>query len=81
MIKIIKFESPTCQPCKLLTKTLSEIDVQYPIEIVDISIEHERASLWNIRTVPTLVMTEAGGEIKRLIGYKSAFEVEKWINT
>lgn len=59
MKKIIKFFSPTCGPCKVMGKVLSELE---GVEITDVDItDDSNQSLldkWKPRTVPTIVILD-----------------------
>ena len=54
-MKILKFFSPTCGPCKVLDKNLQEAGIQYEnIDITDNNNE-ELLTKYNITSVPTLL--------------------------
>ncbi len=44
MKKIVRFTASWCGPCKMLAKTLEEVDSKLPIEVVDIDIHPEIAA-------------------------------------
>lgn len=78
--KILRFTASWCSPCKMLAKSLESINVNTPIEVVDIDVHPELATEYGIRGVPTLVMVEDTKETKRMVGMKSLKELEDWIN-
>ena len=60
-MKIIKFFSPTCGPCKVLDKNLQEAEIQYEnIDITDNNNE-ELLTKYNITSVPTLLGVDNEG--------------------
>ena len=80
MKRILRFTASWCQPCKMLAKTLEEVDSQIPIEVIDIDVNSDIAMEYGIRSVPTLVMKDSEIEIKRTTGMKSKQELTEWIN-
>ena len=80
MKKVIRFTASWCQPCKMLAKTLEDVQTNLPIEVVDIDKESDTAIEFGIRGVPTLVMVEDGNVLKRSVGMKNAKELQEWFN-
>jgi len=80
MKKIVRFTASWCGPCKMLAKTLEDVQTNLPIEVVDIDIHPEVAAEFGIRGVPTLVIVEDNVASKRLVGNKTKQEIEAFIN-
>ena len=80
MKRILRFTASWCQPCKMLAKTLEEININIPIEVIDIDVHSDVAMEYGIRSVPTLVMKEGNNEIKRMVGLKKKQDLTEWIN-
>ncbi len=80
MKKIVRFTASWCGPCKMLAKTLEQIETDIPIEVIDVDEQPELASEFGIRGVPTLVMMEDNVATKRLIGNKTIQEIEAFIH-
>jgi len=80
MKRILRFTASWCQPCKMLAKTLEEINTDIPIEVVDIDVHSDIAMDYNIRSVPTLVMKDGNIEMKRMVGMKSKQDLSEWLN-
>ena len=68
MRRILRFTASWCQPCKMLSQILEDIDTGLPIEVVDIDVDTELAMEYGIRSVPTLVILEENVEVKRMTG-------------
>lgn len=71
-MKLLKFYAGYCQPCKVLSKTLSEKFSEHPLvktmENIDIEADFKTASTFRVRSLPTLVIIdENGGELRRLV--------------
>jgi thioredoxin 1 len=64
----------------MLAKTLDEIDLKLPVEVVDIDIHPEIAAEFGIRSVPTMVIIEDNIPSKRIVGNKTKQEIEAFIN-
>ena len=80
MKKVVRFTASWCGPCKMLAKTLEDIQTNVPIEVIDIDAQPEIAAEFGIRGVPTLVMMEDNMATKRLVGNKTKQELEAFIN-
>ena len=80
MKKVIRFTASWCQPCKMLAKTLEDVQTNLPIEVVDIDKDSDVAIEYGIRGVPTMVMVEDGTILKRLVGMKNTKELQEWFN-
>lgn len=78
-MKVLRFTASWCGPCKMLAKTLEDVDTQIPIEVIDIDENQELAMHYGIRGVPTLVMLDGDIEVKRLVGMKMKNELSEWL--
>lgn len=69
MAKLLKFQASWCGPCKMLSMTLSGMDVPYDLVEVDIDETPMKAASYNVRSVPTLIIVDdEGNEIRRASG-------------
>jgi len=78
--KVLKFAASWCQPCKMLSKTFEGMDIETPIEEIDIDENEELAIKYQIRSVPTLVMLDGDNEVKRISGMQTSTQLEAWLN-
>lgn len=78
--RVLRFTASWCQPCKMLSKVLEDVNTGVPIEVVDIDVHPEVATDYGIRGVPTLVMLEGNVEMKRISGMVMQKDLEKWLN-
>tara|TARA_B110000908_G_scaffold40318_1_gene48962 strand:+ start:735 stop:998 length:264 start_codon:yes stop_codon:yes gene_type:complete len=80
---ILYFSAPWCQPCKLMSPLLEQMDKQGKVRVRKVNIDYE-ASLpeeYNVKNIPTLVLTDLGGnEIKRHTGAMSEQQILDWYN-
>lgn len=80
MKKVLRFTASWCAPCKMLSKTLDEIQPTVPFEVVDIDIHPEVAADYGIRSIPTMIMLRDSIELKRITGIKTKEQITEWLN-
>ncbi len=76
MKKILKFYSPTCGPCKIMSRALNTLE-NVEIQEIDTTDEANESLLdkWKIRTIPTMIIL---GENNELLGeFKGITPIEK----
>ena len=79
---IIDFNAEWCGPCKMLAPVLEEISEEKTnIKFVSINVDmnEELASKFNIMSIPCLVAMENGKEVKRSVGLVPKVELERFI--
>jgi len=80
-MRLLKFSASWCGPCKMLSNTLSQLEIPVPIEEVDVDTNTQLAMKYGIRGVPTMVLvTATDEELSRVVGNKSKTEITDWIN-
>jgi thioredoxin 1 len=69
---LVKFEADWCGPCKAMIPTLEDLEKDYSgkMEIVkvDIDKEQETATLYGIKSIPTLLLFKAGVVVGKMVG-------------
>lgn len=84
-LKIVKFGTPTCGPCKLQDTFLDNFmkegfDVE--IEKVDASEDMDKAEEFGVSTIPTMVVfDENNTEIKRFTGLTQAKQLSEFFGS
>ena len=78
-MKVLRFTASWCQPCKMLAKTLEDVETQIPIEVIDIDENQQIAMDYGIRGVPTLVMIDGDIEVKRVSGVLMKNQLTDWL--
>lgn len=79
MMKLLKFETEWCGPCKALDKELDKLREEVELVRVNIEEDHGVARLHNIRAVPTLVLLKDDVEVGRLSGRNTAAQIDEFI--
>lgn len=78
--KILRFTASWCAPCKMLAKNLETIQLDYPVDVIDIDEHSDIANRYAIRGVPTLVMLDDGYEVSRVVGMKTVPQLQEWVD-
>jgi thiol-disulfide isomerase/thioredoxin len=66
-MKILKFYTPTCMPCKAIGKLLERVEV--PVEEINALEDIAAVDKYNVCTTPTLIfLNEKDEEVGRTIG-------------
>ena len=75
-MKILKFYTDTCMPCKIVGKILDKIE---GIEIIPINaIDNiEERDKWNVQSTPTLVFIEDNKEVGRITGMTTESKIRE----
>jgi thioredoxin 1 len=80
---LILFSADWCGPCKMLKPTLEKIEESfsesYNFVKVDISEVEETTKRFNIKNIPTCVITKAGKEIGRFSGVKTEIQIKNFL--
>tara|TARA_B100001778_G_scaffold160867_1_gene132170 strand:+ start:1366 stop:1623 length:258 start_codon:yes stop_codon:yes gene_type:complete len=80
---ILYFSAPWCGPCQALGPIVDQLGNEgISIKKVNIDYETDLTTRYNIKSVPTLVLTDLNGnEIKRLVsGGKTLEQLKSWYN-
>lgn len=81
-MKVLKFEATWCGPCKMLSKVITNAQdkITLPIEVIDIDEQADTATLYNVRSVPTLIVIDDDGkEVRRKVGALQEADLLKFL--
>ena len=83
MIKVIKFSSTWCQPCKMLAPIFGELqnevsDVMF--ETIDVDYNKDKASQYSVSGIPTVIIEKDGQIVNRFSGVKPKSAIISLIN-
>lgn len=80
-MKVYKFYSDTCSPCKVLTSMLKNSKYRDLIEDIDITKRVELLGKYEVKKVPTLVFVDENEEMLfRSVGVLTQIEFEKLVD-
>lgn len=71
IVVVLKFEASWCGPCKRLTPIVAKLAEDFPqtkFLVVDVDAVPELKTIYNIKSVPTLVFLKDNTEVQRVIG-------------
>lgn len=74
MITVKRFSASWCQPCKVLAPEFKKFEEEYTdikFVTVDVETDSTTAELYNIRSVPTVIIEKNGDIAERLVGLNS----------
>ena len=77
-MKLIKFYSDTCVPCRLLEQNLQKTDIEYVSVNCNDDSNESLVEKYNISSVPVLVKEEDGREIARHNGVMTVQQIKDW---
>lgn len=78
-MKILKFYTETCMPCRALGKLLEKVDVE--VEPINALEDIEKVDIYNICSTPTLIfLDDDGNEYERTMGPVTLSKIQEIIN-
>ena len=80
---IIYFSAPWCGPCKVMSPLIEQMGQQGKIKVRKVNVDYEASitQQYNIKNVPTMVLTDLeGNEIRRKIGQMSEQQILEFYN-
>ncbi len=79
MKKLVIFSAHWCSPCQQLKKTIQNIELGVPVEMVDIDADPTSTVEYNIRGVPTVLLMSENQVMKRRSGYMNAEQLKQFV--
>ncbi len=82
-ILLIDFWAPWCGPCRMLTPVLQKLNDSGVCLVgkVNVDEEGELAQIYNVRSIPTLVLYKSGRVVEKKIGYNDFATLVDWIKS
>ena len=82
MSHVLYFTADWCNPCKKVKPIVEEMnkDSIIKFQMIDVDLEMELTKKFEIRSVPTFILTKNGKEIKRTTGAQTREQLEAFIN-
>jgi thioredoxin 1 len=81
-MKLLKFYGEWCGPCKTQNSIIKNLGdrVTVPIEEIDIDDKFDMVKSWKVTSVPTMILINENGEVKRHTGVLKEKEFLKFIS-
>lgn len=79
---LLIFGADWCDACKKLNDAIEaapETVLGFAVAKFDIDLEPELTKNYGIRTVPTLIVLESDGKMRRKIGFVSVEDLKQWL--
>lgn len=82
---LIDFWAEWCRPCKMFSPIIEEISKETGIWLGKINVDenHNKASEYNITSIPTTILFKDGKPVKTIIGAKPKHsmmeEIQEWL--
>jgi thioredoxin 1 len=80
---LVKFTASWCQPCKTMTDILRDFipEMGNHVRFVEVDIEAnpELSNLYQVRSLPTLVLFKKGAPIANITGLSPKPKIRSWI--
>jgi len=82
MLHVLYFTADWCNPCKKVRPIVEEMnkDSITKFQMIDVDLEMELTKKFEIRSVPTFILTKDGKEIKRTTGAQTREQLESFID-
>ena len=71
-MKYLYFSASWCNPCKSLAPIMNQVGQSIEVQKIDVDKQSDLASQYNVRSVPTVILIDAGMEVKRFSGVQSS---------
>lgn len=68
---VVDFYAPWCGPCKMMGQVFEDIIPDYDFEVVKVNTDEnpDLAKLYNVSSIPHLVLFKDGKQVDELIGF------------
>ena len=77
---LVDFYANWCGPCKMIASELERANSNIKTIKLDVDQFEELAKEYGVMSIPTLILFDAGKEIKRTIGFIDKEKIEKFID-
>ena len=83
-VTLVDFYADWCGPCKMITPHLEtvakELEGKASIIKIDVDGSQRIASMYQVTSIPTLILFKKGEEVDRIVGVRNAKDIKEFIN-
>jgi thioredoxin 2 len=84
VLVVVDFWAQWCGPCVMFAPTFQEVAKMYPLKVqfakVNVDINQQAASMFGIRSIPTIVALKEAKEIDRVMGALPQPQFALWVD-
>ena len=68
MKQVLYFGAEWCAPCQAIKPYIKQLQGQMSVAMIDADSNSDLIAKWQVRNIPTIVVTNNGVEVNRLVG-------------
>lgn len=82
-VRILKYHAPWCGPCRIMGPIVDRVAAKHSLEVKSYNIDdyEDECKMLNIKSVPTIILTNDDGEEIKRTGSLTESEFDKWISS
>lgn len=81
---LVDFFADWCGPCRMLSPVLEDVASQMQGKVnfvkLDIDANQKTAALYEVTSIPTIVLIKEGKEVGRIVGLRDAAKIKEFIS-
>ncbi|ADI38880.1 thioredoxin [Waddlia chondrophila] len=83
-LTLVDFYADWCGPCRMMEPIIEELAAEFSgtakIGKLDIEASQKTTSVYNVTSIPTMILFKDGNEVKRIVGVKDKDSLKEMIS-